>query len=252
MSIKGKLLEEVYFPLLVSHPFLDLLFCMQMDLVASFCRTAVEERAFARDDVIFVRNEAIISMLIVVSGKLTYSRRGQYHKMRKGSWICEPTIFIADWLTRGTLVSARRSELMLFQVEAFRTWLSQTDLCSELRKVTCEYAVLLLNVDAERDKVLPEPLLFSDLWISPEVSQELVQTVLSSNRGSWQLTASFLMQIGQPATWSTKKMLQRYYIRLLQFWRPHSRSSELDQVMHLESGSASEVIKLESLNTSSS
>eukprot|EP00448_Togula_jolla_P006147 CAMPEP_0170616268 /NCGR_PEP_ID=MMETSP0224-20130122/25780_1 /TAXON_ID=285029 /ORGANISM="Togula jolla, Strain CCCM 725" /LENGTH=270 /DNA_ID=CAMNT_0010942055 /DNA_START=166 /DNA_END=975 /DNA_ORIENTATION=+ len=160
IRIKRLLKEEVFSPLIVTHPLFNQIKAEDVDLHHSICHTMTEE-SITHGDEIFNSGMTVESMIFITGGEATYeflASREPPAQVGVGEWLCEAVLWSSMHHTGRLTVSSGSCELLKLNAARFHVVVTKCVVWFQLKR----YARLFVK-RASRDSTVPTRHI-SDIW----------------------------------------------------------------------------------------
>lgn len=129
-SLRLELRFAIVSPILTVHPFLRNYAERCPEAAQKVCTHAITHTKVSRGDVVFSTGEIAHKMFFVVRGHLGYtlvmnrasSNPGKEQgstRVKKGEWVCEPSLWVSSWMHRGDLFATSNCDLCVLDAKSF-------------------------------------------------------------------------------------------------------------------------------------
>jgi len=141
-SLKEQMHAEVYQPLIIRHPFLEVLACWHERILTKICHTAMSQESLKSGDELFAHGREAEKVHFVLSGNLLYFEGSSPSPQNRedvhaGCWVCDQVLWI-QWVHRGLMTAVQPCELANLDGGSFRKLVAKyprmRSLCSRFAK----------------------------------------------------------------------------------------------------------------------
>lgn len=148
-ALLTRIREEVFSPLMLSHPLFGHIHRQDAACMTDICHAAMSEMAVPVGEQLFRPGMKCSSMYMIYDGRMEYECNldGEEHvpeNIRTGRWLCEPAMW-TDWKHRGHLRSIERTELMVLDCVAFQAVISESYLFCQVQDYARVYAAMAVK-----------------------------------------------------------------------------------------------------------
>mmetsp|Transcript_44989 Transcript_44989/g.101227 ORF Transcript_44989/g.101227 Transcript_44989/m.101227 type:complete len:749 (-) Transcript_44989:95-2341(-) len=173
-SLKDKLSEELYLPVVNACPFFDYFGILDNRALCEVTHRALGEISLTTREDLFVEGKQAEKMYFITSGELSYRHRERSlcERATEGQWACEPVLWM-NWVHCGRMSARTSCEIIQLSAVTFQDIISR-----------CHFGLQYVRIYARsfQEYLSKSDPWYTDLWTDLPQLQELVHRAKEETR----------------------------------------------------------------------